>query len=382
MRVTHVITSLGSGGAEGVLARLCLADKQNTHSVISLMDAGVYGETLENAGVLVYPVGMARGRLTPRGFWRLWKFIRHENPDVLQTWMYHGDFLGGLAGKLAGVRNVVWGIRNTDLSPGKSSRATIVIARLCARLSRRIPAKIAVCAEQAVDVHARLGYARGKMVTIPNGYDLSRFKPDTEAGKAIRAELSLGEEDYVLGMVARYDPFKDHKTLIEALRIVAERGVGFHCVLVGRGMDSENTELVDAIQQAGLSSRISLLGRRPDIPDVMNSLDLHVLSSSSEAFPNVVAEAMACATPCVSTDVGDASLIVGDTGWIVPPGNPLAMAEAVCEAQAERILPEHWLARKTRGRQRIEKDFSMDRMVSKFQGLWQEVLTGTGRGSP
>ena len=114
----------------------------------------------------------------------------------------------------------------------------------------------------------------------------------------------------------------------------------------------------------------------------MNSLDLHVLSSSSEAFPNVVAEAMACATPCVSTDVGDASLIVGDTGWIVPPGNPLAMAEAVCEAQAERILPEHWLARKTRGRQRIEKDFSMDRMVSKFQGLWQEVLTGTGRGSP
>ena len=378
MRVLHVITSLDSGGAESVLARLCLADKQNIHSVISLMDEGIYGGSLRNAGVQVYVAGMPRGKLTLRGLWRLWRFIRRARPDVLQTWMYHGDFLGGVLGRLAGVRNIVWGIRNTDLSPGKSSRMTILVARACARLSRVIPAKIAVCAEKAAEVHACLGYARDKMVMIPNGYDLARFKPDPDAREAVRQEFSVGEEDYLVGMVARYDPFKDHTNLISALQLIVERGINFHCLLVGEGIGPANEALVSVIAQAGLSTRISLLGRRSDIPDLMNGLDVHVLASSSEAFPNVVAEAMACGTPGISTDVGDAALIVGNTGWVVPPGDPEAMADALVTARKERALPEQWQTRQKLARQRIETEFSMDRMVSRFQAVWQEVSAGTG----
>lgn len=378
MRVLHVITSLDSGGAEGVLARLCLADNENTHCVISLMDEGVYGTALRKAGVAVFVADMPRGKLTLRGLWRLWRCIRRTRPDVLQTWMYHGDLLGGVVGRLAGVRNIVWGIRNTELTPGKSSRATILIARLCASLSRLIPARIAVCAETAAEVHAGLGYISDKMVIIPNGYDLTRFQPDLAARRAIRKELALGDNDFLIGMVARFDPFKDHGTLIAAIRLITERGIDVQCVLVGDGIGPANTELVNAIDEAGLAGRVHLLGRRPDIPDVMNALDVHALSSTSEAFPNVVAEAMACATPCITTDVGDAALIVGTTGWVVPRGDPEAMADALCKAVQEHDVPAQWQDRQKLARERIENEFSMDSMVYRFKALWHDVHAGKG----
>lgn len=283
MKVLHVITSLDSGGAEGVLARLCRADHSNSHHVVSLMDEGVYGIPLRQAGVQVYCVGMPRGRLTVKGLFRLWRFIREARPDVIQTWMYHADFLGGLLGRLAGVRSIVWGIRNSDLEPGKSSRSTILVAKLCARISFWLPARIAVCAEKAAEIHARIGYCTGKMTVIPNGYDLANFKPLPSAAHTIRREFQIPASDVLIGMVARFDPFKDHGNLISALALLDERGVNFRCLLVGDGMHSGNTELLRLIEEAGLEKRIILTGRRADIPVVMNALDLHVLSSLSEA---------------------------------------------------------------------------------------------------
>ncbi|PSF08084.1 glycosyl transferase family 1 [Marinobacter halophilus] len=374
MRVLHVITSLDSGGAEGVLARLCRADHSNAHHVISLMDEGVYGLPLRRAGVQVYCAGMPRGKVTVKGLFRLWLFIREARPDVIQTWMYHADFLGGLLGRLAGVRSIVWGIRNTDLEPGKSSRSTILVAKLCARISSWLPARIAVCAEKAAEVHARLGYCTGKMTVIPNGYDLARFKPLPSSAEVIRHEFQIPASDVLIGMVARFDPYKDHGNLISALEQLDERGVEFRCLLVGEGMDSGNSKLMKFIEDAGLEKRIILAGRRADIPVVMSALDLHVLSSLSEAFPNVIAEAMACGTPCVSTDVGDASLIVGDTGWIVPPGNSDKLAAAVQKAINEILDADEWGSRKAAARTRIENRFSLKGMITSFDSLWQAVL--------
>ncbi|WP_138435100.1 glycosyltransferase family 4 protein [Marinobacter shengliensis] len=374
MKVLHVITSLDSGGAEGVLARLCRADPSNAHHVISLMDEGVYGLPLRQAGVQVYCAGMPRGKLTVKGLFRLWRFIREARPDVIQTWMYHADLLGGLLGRLAGVRSIVWGIRNSDLEPGKSSRSTILVAKLCARISFWLPARIAVCAERAAEIHARIGYCTGKMTVIPNGYDLANFKPLPSSAKTIRQEFQIPASDVLIGMVARFDPFKDHGNLISALAQLDERGVNFRCLLVGDGMDSGNTELLRLIEEAGLEKRIILTGRRADIPVVMNALDLHVLSSLSEAFPNVVAEAMACGTPCVSTDVGDASLIVGDTGWIVPPGNSDKLAAALQVATNEIVETEAWQKRKAAARTRIENKFSLEGMIKSFDSLWQAVF--------
>lgn len=372
-RILHVITGLGNGGAEAVLYRLCLSDKQNSHTVISLMDSGYYGPKLLAANVEVHSLDMPRGRVTVRGLNRLWNLIRAANPDVVQTWMYHADLLGGLAARLAGVQSVVWGIHHTVLEPGKSKNGTIMIARLLARLSHFVPKQITACAEKSVSVHVALGYKAEKMVVVPNGYDLKNFMHNEQQRATLRTSWGVEESLPLLGMVSRYDPQKDHANLINALAELKKSGQRFRCVLVGSGMVAENVELTGRIAQADLQSEVMLLGLRNDIPAVMSALDLHVLSSSAEAFPNVLAEAMACGTPCVTTDVGDAALIVGDTGWVTPPSNTAALAESICLALAARHAKD-WGDRKLQARQRVEQNFSLDRMVAGYQGVWNRAL--------
>lgn len=378
MNVIHVITGLNEGGAEAVLYRLSTHDAENRHRVISLMDEGKYGPLLQAAGVEVYCLGMPRGRVTASALIRLWRLLRAKQPEVVQTWMYHGDLVGGVAARLAGVSAVCWGIRNTALTPGVSARGTILVARICARLSRWVPRAIVSCSHEAVRVHRALGYAAQKFVVIPNGYDLARFAPDAVARQRLRAEWGVDDETPIIGIVARFDPQKDHATLVGALVRLARAGSRFRCVLVGTGVDDSNLALREAIDDAGLARNIRLLGRRDDVPAVMNALDVHVLSSSfGEAFPNVLAEAMACGTPCVTTDVGDAALIVGDTGWVVPPRDPDALAGALAEALAARNDSAAWQARRRAAREHVALHFDIQRMVQSYRAVWQRAQSGT-----
>lgn len=374
MRLTHIITGLNDGGAEAVLYRLCSHDTANTHTVISLMDEGKYGPLLRQVGVTVHCLNLPRGRVHLSALWRLWRWLRQQRPDVVQTWMYHADLLGGVVARLAGVRDVVWGIRHTTLEPGKSSRGTIWIARLLASLSRRVPRRVAVCAHNAVAVHGALGYDTARMVVIPNGYNLEQFAPDAVLRDRLRAEWGVSEKLPLLGMVGRLDPQKDHANLLQALMRLRQQGENFRCVLVGAGLTEDNFTLVRHIERVGLKDQVHLLGRRNDISAVMNALDLHVLSSAfGEAFPNVLAEAMACSTPCVTTDVGDAAFIVGDTGWLVPPCDSVALAKAIGEALALRADGVGWQARRRAARSRVVTQFGIERMVAAYCKLWRDA---------
>lgn len=377
MNIVHIITGLNDGGAEAVLYRLCMHDTENRHLVVSLMDEGKYGPLLQTAGVEVHCLGMPRGRLTASGLMHLWRLLRERRPDVVQTWMYHADLVGGVVARLAGVQAVCWGIRHTTLPPGVSTRGTILVARLCAWLSGRVPRAIVSCSHEAVRVHRTLGYAARKFVVIPNGCDLARFAPDAAARQRLRAQWDLADETPVIGMVARFDPQKDHANLVSSLARLASTGTPFCCVLAGTGVDERNPALCRAIDDAGLARTIRLLGRRDDVPAVMNALDVHVLSSrSGEAFPNVLAEAMACGTLCVTTDVGDAALIVGDTGWVVPPRDPDALAGALAEALAARHDSAAWQARRRAAREHVALHFDIGRMAQSYRAVWRRVQSG------
>lgn len=371
--VLHIITGLNDGGAEAVLHRLCAHDVIDRHHVISLMDSGKYGPMLQALGVPVTCLNMPKGRVTASGLWRLYRLVCEQRPDVVQTWMYHADLLGGLAAWLAGHRNIVWGIRHTTLIPGESPRSTIVVAQVCAWISRIVPRRILCCAEEAIKVHGALGYCAKRMVFVPNGYDLTAFQPDAPSGASVRSELGLGS-DPLIGFVARYDAQKDHDNLLQALALLKAANLHPTCLLAGTGLDHGNTALAQRIAQLRLSDQIHLLGRRSDIPRVMNALDVHVMSSAfGEAFPNVLAEAMACGTPCVSTDVGDAAAIVGDTGWIVPPRAPQALADAIALALKARNRND-WAERKAKARHHIETRFSIAQMVENYRAVWFGLL--------
>lgn len=375
MKILHIITGLGNGGAENVLFRLVLADKENKHLVISLMDYGIYGEQLLVAGIPVYTIDMPRGRITLKKLLKLYSLIRAHSPDIVQTWMYHADFLGGIMARLAGCKVIVWGIRHSTLDNHGTNPKTRFLAKISARLSGLIPMGIACCSEAAIRYHVTLGYPDKKMRLIPNGYDLSKLKPNEGARTELRAHWNFVANEVVLGMVGRWCLQKDHANLIMALSYLKEMPLPvWRCVLVGPNMTYANQELVELIERYNVRDLVCLLGSRHDIPEVMNALDIHVLSSREEAFPNVLAEAMACGTPVVTTDVGDAALIVGATGWIVAHSDSKALAQAVYLSILSVAETSAFKARQLSARSRIEENFSIERMVNNYRNFWQECL--------
>ncbi|WP_104201883.1 glycosyltransferase [Billgrantia saliphila] len=377
MHILHIITSLYSGGAQSALCRLCLNDRSNRHTVVTMIGGGELERKLGDQGITVETLGFTRRDGLFKGSLALWRLLRSHRPDLVQTWMYHPDLIGGLCARLAGIRHVCWGIRHTALESGRSSRSSILIARLCASLSGMIPARIVCCAHEAARVHEALGYRSDKMVVIPNGYDLSDFYPYVLDDKRCRAFLEADELHLpILGMVGRFNAQKDHKNLLRALAELKSRGVDFRCLLVGADLNAGNEILAEWIDELGLQNKIELLGLRSDIPAIMNRLDLHILSSSfGEAFPNVIAEAMACGTPCVGTDVGDTAMIIGEWGWVVPPRDSLRLADAIHAAIQERELsPSLWAQRRRSSAEHIRMHFTIDKMVTAFDNVWSGCM--------
>jgi glycosyltransferase involved in cell wall biosynthesis len=210
------------------------------------------------------------------------------------------------------------------------------------------------------------------MVVIPNGFDLSELRPDPAARQDVRRELEVGERAPLVGMAARFHPQKDHASFLEAAKILHGRLPDVRFLLCGDGVTCENRALSDRVRQAGLADHAHLLGVRGDVPRLLAALDVAVLSSVGEAFPLVLGEAMACGVPCVATDVGDAARIIGETGEVVPPRDPAALAAAL-----ERVLnlePERRRELGMAARQRIEENYSIERIAKRYEDLYSEAL--------
>ena len=371
-KIVHIIAGLNDGGAEAVLYRLCKSDTKCEHVVVSMMDEGKYGPLLNVAGVDVVCLHMPRGKLTLSGVLKLWRTLRDRKPDAVQTWMFHADLVGGVIARLAGITNISWGVHSSILEPTKVSFSTRTVAQICAGLSSWIPQNIIYCAERSRIIYEKLGYAADKGRVIPNGYDISEFQVDRQLANDVLNELGLDDRVPVIGMVARFDPQKDHQNLIKALALLKKKEVGFCCLLIGSDITKENDQLVSWITDNGLTDEVLLLGKRNDIPAIMNTLDLHVLSSSyGEAFPNVICEAMACGTPCVTTDVGDSGFIVADTGWVVRPNSPEQLSHSLTTAlqEMESEAPA-WEQRKIACRKRITENLSINKMVDSYFFEW------------
>lgn len=373
LHVVHIISGLGQGGAETVLHRLVTAPGQQTrHTVVSMGDEGVFGPRLREAGIRVVTLDMPAGRLTWRGLRQLHRLLKSEQPGVVQTWMYHADLIGGIVARWAGVRAVSWGIRNSGANLEKSSRLTNLIAWACARLSGVVPAGVIACAQDAAARHQARGYRAGRMAVIPNGYDLSRWVPRPGARESLRHEWGLADDAPVIGSVARWNPLKDHANLLAGFALCVRSSPSARCVLVGQGLSPDNEALMALIDRLKLRDNVILLGRRDDVPDVMAALDIHVLSSCAEGFPNVVAEAMAAGTACVVTDVGDAARIVGDHGWVVPPQDGVLLGQAMLAAVEELGTPA-MAQRLDQGRERVERLYSLPAMVSAYELNWKQL---------
>jgi len=380
IRVAHVITGLGTGGAERMLLKLLthLDPKRFTSHVFSLLpSSGPIAAGIEALRIPVTSLGMGRRNPNPFAFWHLGTHFRVYRPHIVQTWMYHADLVGGVSAKLTGLRlPVVWNIRHGRLDPVVSRRRTFAVVRVCAMASRWLPHTIICCSNDARETHSSIGYADSKLCVIPNGFDTSLLRPDPVARAAVRAELGVSDDTFLIGMVARFDPQKDHRSFVQAAARLHEQRPGVHFVLCGTRVSNDNQELSAWIEAAGLSSAFHLLGERHDVERIHAALDLGSLSSrSGEGFPNVLGEAMACGVPCVATDVGDTSRIIGDTGRVIPPQAPAVLAEAwrdfVDMDRGElRSLGE-------RARQRIVQHFSIEEVAEGYARTYERIVAAS-----
>ena len=386
LRVMHVISGLLHGGAETVLFRLATAPGGTVrHTVVSMRGEGVMGARLREAGVEVICLDMQGWTGNVHGLWRLYRLLRERRPDVVQTWMYHADLIAGLVARLAGIRAVAWGVRNSGVSLGESSRSSRIAAWACARVSAWVPGVIVACARKAAEVHRAWGYRADRVLVVPNGYDLDVWHPDAAGVAELRARWGVPEGAPLLGSVARWNPLKDHENLLAALALSVRTHPDLRCVLIGLGMSRDNADLIAMARHYGLLDHLIFLGRRDDVPVLMRALDIHVLSSKAEGFPNVVSEAMASGVACVVTDVGDAADIVGEHGWVVPPGDASALAGAIDQA-VEAVRDPQWPARRDAARASVERRYSLRTMVDRYETVWRRLAAdfpaaGPGRGA-
>ncbi len=373
LTLVHLISSLNVGGAQLMLSQLVsrLNHRQLKQVVVSLIEVGPVGETIRALGVPVYSLGMQRGRPSPEGFGRLVRLLRRERPAILQTWLYHADLLGLFVARWAQTPVVVWNVRASNMDMQQYRRLSGWTVKACARLSA-LPRAVVVNSEAGRAFHTRIGYRPRQWVVIPNGIDLQQFRPAPAARAEVRGELGLPPEAALIGLVARFDPMKDHATFLRAARELVHAGSTAHFVLVGEGATPDNAALAELVAQEGLEGRAHLLGRRTDIPRLTAAFDIASSSSYGEGFPNVIGEAMACGVPCVATDVGDTAQIVGETGVIVPPRDPAALAEGwrrTIEMGAEQRQRLGLAARA-----RIQQHYSLESMVRHYEELYLSLV--------
>lgn len=367
IKVTHIVAGLNIGGAETMLYKLLKyidRDKFDI-SVISMMDDGFYGSKIRDLGFQVVPLNMKQGRPSVSGLFTAKKHL--HDTDIIQTWLYHADLFGYILYKISKVKKLIWGIRRSNLDKDSIKGLTLMIAKINSKLSRNVDAVVS-CSIKAKETHTRLGYFPENLIVIPNGFELNEFNTISYSREKLQEITGVKKNKPIIAHVGRWYYLKDHENFLKALKIVKQKKVDFHAVLVGKDITEDNYEIIDMLKKYDLTSNVTLLGRRNDIPLLMAGSDIFVSSSSGEGFPNVVGEAMACETPCVVTDVGDSAYIVGDTGSVVPSKNSLALSKGMIE-----LLSLSKEARATLGslaRQRIIDKFDIYKVTNQFEDLY------------
>jgi glycosyltransferase involved in cell wall biosynthesis len=372
--ILHAIISLEKGGAEAMLRRLVEFDLVNgksvKHYILSMTDVGFHGKVLKELGVDVFALNV-HGPFDLIVKWsKIIKLIKDLDPDIIQTWMIHADFFVGTAAYVAGYRNIIWGIRTTDYSV--ESKITRLLRWFCARLSGIIPKRIVCAADASLEASVDAGYSREKMTVIPNGFNVEVLRSFAGHGVAIRHSLGIQDTETVVGCIGRFNPAKDHGNFVLACGHLAVRYPACRFVMVGRGLTARNSELMELINVTGFADRFILLGERSDPAACLDAMDIFVLSSCTEGFPNVLGEAMVMGVPCVSTDVGDAALLLGNAGHVVPPRDSLALAHAV--SHLVDMPKTERKAQGAKGLLRVESEFSMASAAYRFNNIYQALL--------
>lgn len=378
IQVLHIISDLCVAGAEMKLYKLLaqINRERFAPAVISMRDGAGLRDEIEALGIPVYRLGIRGSLPGPASVYRLLRLVRQLNPDLIHGWMYHGNLAAQVASVFARRKtSVLWSIHRSLYSFEYEKRLTAVIIKLCARISK-LPDKIIYNSNIGATQHEAAGYDKLKSLVLCYGFDTERFAPSQSARRGVRSELAVPQDAFLVGLVGRYHPMKDHRSFLRAAAQLSRTQPQVRFVLCGKGVDWNNASLAGLVHELRLAEQVHLLGERNDIPCVMTALDIAVSSSScSEGFPNVVGEAMSSGVPCVVTEISDLPEIVGTTGRVVPPKNSAALAAAIEEMIA--IGPARRQELGAAARARVIERYSLESAVAEYEAVYESMVAQT-----
>lgn len=374
MRVTHVITGLGTGGAEMMLLKLIRSTtKLVSHQVVVLTDiSGPVAQLIVECGVHVHQLNLKGTTRSLMAVPRISRYVRETQPDLVQGWMYHGNIAVSLASYYGGRSQwpVAWAIRCT-IGAFKEKARTRSLVYGGIPLSYSTDA-IFYNSEAARRQHEHLGYAqRGEV--LPNGFDVTQFLPDLTARISVRNAHGIPHERFVVGYIGRFKPIKGLPTLFEAFAKAAKRNSNLMFVAAGSGLPDVPSHLRTSSEDiASLGDRLLLLPEHGNISSLYQAFDILVLTSLAEGFPNVIGEAMSSGVPCIATEVGACADIIGNTGFLVPVGASDAIADAIIAVSNMSDAARRELS--SRSRARIVENFSIDRVAEQHIAAWSRLI--------
>src|SRR6266487_3114893 len=330
MKIFFLVRALTYGGAERQLTLLAKGLSERGHDVVIAVfySGGPLEKELYDTKVRIRPLNKS-GRWDICGFlFRLIQAVREERPDVLHGYLWDPNLLTVVLKPLFPDIKIAWGVRSSARDLKRETWLDRLIIKLNCWLSGLPDVIIANSQVGRADYLAQ-GYPGEKMVVIPNGVDTERFDRDPKPRCRIRCEWGVTEQDHVVGLVGRLSPIKDHPNFLRAAALLAKKRKDIRFVCVGDGSPEYRQTLGVLAEELGLRGCLIWNEAREDMSAVYNALDIAVSSSYSEGLSNVIGEAMACGVPCVVTNVGDSAWVVGNTGEVVPPKDPVALKNAI-----------------------------------------------------
>ncbi len=379
MKIIHIINSLKKGGAEGNLYRLCKFYKKKYKkkidiTIITLIKTGYYNPELKKIGVNIFSLNMNE-KINFFDFikklYKLRQLIEKSNPDIIQSWMYHSNFMTLFLPKIF-YKRIFWNIRHSQLNLKISKKLTIFISIICGLLSKFVPKKIIYCSEKSLNFHQNEHfYSKNKTVLIENGYDHNTYFPSKYKRLKFRNKNKIKNSDIILGYAGRYAKQKNIPSILYAFFKLVRNYKGVYLYMAGNGINIQNTKLKNIIYDLNLEDRVFLIDQQKSLLEFYNGIDLLILASHSESFSNVLAESMLCCTPALSSNEGCSKKIINNCGFVINETNYLSIFNGLKKTiKMMKNNKKNFKILKTQSRTQIKNNFSIEKMANSYLKSW------------
>ncbi len=374
MKILHVINGLKIGGAEKTLYNLVSFDKKNIHTIINLNESGIFETLLIQKNYEVININIKNNLFNFFKLFKYIKYIKSKNFDAIQGWMYHGNLFAFIIALFINNKNIIWNIRG-PFEKNLTKFSTKIIVFLCAYISIFFRIKIIYNSKYSQINHIKNGYNKSNTYLIYNGYKKNTLLNLDLYNKYLK-KYKL-KDYFIIGSVARFDSHKDHITFFSSLNILKSKFNKFKCIMIGENINYNNKYLKKLITKYHLEEYVILFEQNRNLNFFYSLLDIHLLSSISESFPNVIAESMLCGVPSVATNVGDIEFIIDKFGWIVPNKNPVKLSSAILEAVNLKNDNKKWQLLKKNCIEQIDKNFNIANTIKLYNLCWtsKKVIT-------